>query len=734
MALYGITIFLSAFLLFQVELVIAKFILPWFGGTPAVWTTCMLFFQALLLGGYAYSHGVVSRLSPRRQGRLHLLLLAASLALAAGQALAWGVPLLPGRWWSPAGSDMPVLRILALLAVGVGLPFFLLSATSSLLQAWFARARPGRSPYRLYALSNAGSLLGLVSYPFVVEPLLGLKRQATVWSAGYVAFAVLCGLVAWRTAKARHAPAAPLPPLGGPRADDAPPGRATRALWLALTACASVLLLATTNQISEEIAVVPFLWVLPLSLYLISFIVCFNSPRLYVRWVFVAAAYACIVLVGRTLLKSVEDVGAAEQIGVFCAALLVCCMLCHGELVRLKPSPRHLTGFYLHVAAGGALGGVFAALVAPYAFNGLWELYLGYFVCGACVLAAGLRDGRSLLNRRSRWVWRGQAGAVLVLLAVGPLFVLHERLGPAAEAAVRRVADGLGILRYLGADEGEKTLLVRRNFYGIFRVTEADRDDPDSYRHTLYHAQTIHGYQYRDPELLLYPASYYSEESGIAKAILYHPRRQAGEPMRVGVVGLGTGTLAAWGRAGDVYRFYEINPAIVRLSAGPDGPFTFLHESPAATDVVLGDARISLARQELQQFDILALDAFSGDAIPVHLLTREAFEVYLRHLRGGGVLAVHISNRYFELEPVVWKLAEAFGLDGVTIHSPGEAPGALSASWMLLTWDSMFLEDPDIIDGAWLREDCTGWEKAPLWTDDYSNLLGALRTGGDEDE
>ena len=728
---YGLTVFLSAFLLFQVELIIAKYILPWFGGTPAVWTTCMLFFQVLLLLGYAYSHWVVKGLTPGRQGRLHLALLAGSVCLLIWQQWSWQAAVLPPARWKPAGSDYPVFRILGLLSVAVGLPFFILSATSSLLQAWFARAHPGRSPYPLYALSNAGSLLALLSYPFLVEPTLSLWWQAGAWWGGYVVFVLCCGWCAAVAARAKAGASAEPTGAGeepsaaageerpADRSDAEPrPRWVDRWLWLALSAFSCTLLLATTNVISEEVAVIPFLWVVPLSVYLLTFIICFGGRWGYFRRPFVAAALLLLTAAALVMQGVLEDIGLNEvaewiddagivwEISAYMVALFVCCMICHGELARLKPAPRHLTSFYLSIAAGGALGGVFVAVLAPRVFNGLWELYVGYFGCAAALVVVMARDKRSWLNGRARWLWRAVATAALTALAVVP----YLDVAKLHEGAIR----------------------VERNFYGILRVTEEHPDRPEWHNYYLAHAGTVHGFQYRRPDLRDVLTSYYTEESGVGLAILYHPRRSSDDAaLRIGAVGLGTGTIAAYGWAGDYFRFYEINPAVVELADGPTGEFTFLRDSRAdgaEIEVVLGDARISmeheLERNEAQKFDVLVLDAFSGDSPPVHLLTQEAFDIYLRHLGQGGILAAHISNRYVDLEPVVWRLADELGIGCVLIDTE-EDGHASGATWMLLTHDEEFLQQEAVVSAATPRDD--SYRSIRLWTDDYSNLFQILR-------
>ncbi|MFH1732021.1 MAG: fused MFS/spermidine synthase [Planctomycetota bacterium] len=705
MPAYAFTIFLSAFLVFQVQLVIAKYILPWFGGAPAVWSACMLFFQAALLAGYAYAHLMVRRLGARRQARLHAAVIAASICLLAGQFLLWRSPLLPPAGWKPDGSALPVMRILGLLAVSVGLPFFVLSATSPLLQAWFSRTHPGRSPYRLYALSNAGSMFGLLSYPFLVEPGLALTAQAWVWSGCYAAFVFGCAWCAIRSGKA-EGPA----PADGPARDEAdsdPPGRGRRLLWFALAACASVLLLATTNQISEEIAAAPFLWALPLSLYLLSFIVCFAGERGYSRALFVCAAVVAMALTGYTMLRKVGNVGIVTYIWTASFTFFVCCMICHGELARLKPSKRHLTSFYLTIAAGGAAGGVFVALIAPVIFTGLWELHLGHLGCAVLLLLVMLRDRGSRFNGRWRLLWRTAAAAGLTVL--GGTQALH-------------------ITEFYAS-----AVSVRRNFYGILRVSEKHAGQPGLHQYALYHARTLHGYQYVDPARARLPTAYFTENSGAGLAIRHHPlRARARSRMRMGMVGLGTGTLAAYGRTGDYIRFYEINPAVAELAAGDGARFTFLRDSAARIDVITGDARISLERELRQtgpqRFDVLVLDAFSGDAIPLHLLTREAFGIYLAHLVPDGVLAVHISNRYFDLRPVIWRLAREFGLQSAAVDSAG-GEHAIGARWMLLTRDAALIAALAKLDLPTTSVAAAAEEGAPspLWTDDYSNLLQVLK-------
>ncbi|TAM47433.1 MAG: ferrichrome ABC transporter permease [Gammaproteobacteria bacterium] len=748
---YGITIFLSAFLLFEVQLILAKRILPWFGGAPAVWTTCMLFFQLLLLAGYAYAHGLAAHLSATAQRRLHLALLSASLVLLAILWTAWGNPILPDADWKPADSAQPVWRILVLLGASIGLPFFILSATNPLLQAWFSRSHPDTPPWRLYALSNLGSLLGLLGYPFLIEWLLPLSAQAWTWVFGYALFAA--GIVA-----SSRAPAiAPAPAQTTAMAAAAVPARASYLLWFALAAMASVLLLATTNQMTQEIAVIPFLWVLPLSLYLLSFILCFESERWYRRGPYAVALLLALAGIGVVLHLGV-DLPIYIQIGAYTALLFVACMTLHGELARLKPTANRLTAYYLTITAGGAAGGLFVALFAPLAFAGYWELHLGLWGSAALLLAVWWRDRNSFLHHGHVWP------AVAVPLAVLALsvYLAHKSLldagsellptggwlalaaavaGSALVAGVRRRAPvpawahavlfglaltGYGVaLAWLARAPLAESIAQTRNFYGVLHVKEDNPDNEEWHRYRLMHGRITHGHQYRRWDLRTEPTSYYAQDSGIGLALLRHPRRPL--PLHVGVIGLGAGSLAVYGNSGDVFRFYEINPDVVHLAAGDRALFSYLRDSEAATDVVLGDARLQLererARDDTLRFDVLVVDAFSSDAIPVHLLTAEAIEVYLARLRTpDGVLALHITNRYLDLEPVVAALAERHGL---TLRIVESASGqyVFESTWVLLAHGDALERVAGLAEAS--RPAATA-SVAP-WRDDYSNLFRIIK-------
>ena len=682
MTAFALTIFTGAFLLFLVQPLIGKFILPWFGGSPAVWTTCLLFFQVFLLGGYAYAHLSARWLKPRLQAVIHLVLLAGALGF---------LPIIPDGQWKPGPDADPTWRILALLAVTIGLPYLVLSGTGPLMQQWFTLARPGVSPYRLYALSNVGSLLALVAYPFMVEPLLARKTQALWWSVGlgiYAVFTVACALRLWR---ASGDPTAEMPNKAAVPDVVSPPG-AQRLLWLLLPAAAAVLLMAITNKMCQDVAVIPFLWVLPLGLYLLSFILCFDSPQWYWRRFFgiglaVTAALLCLVLFEKKM-------PLLPQIVIYCGALFVACMVCHGELYRLRPDPRYLTGFYLMIALGGALGGVFVALVAPLIFKGYFELHCGFVVLGLLLAWLHGREGNEWrIAGRPFPLWR-VALVATILLAI-PLWI---------EARTNR---GLIIAK-------------SRNFYGVLKLYEDQVDDPWLHSYLLQCGEITHGIQLVHPKLQQAPVSYYSERSGIGRLMRALPPA----PRRIGVIGLGTGSMAAYAYAGDTVRFYEINPAVRHFA---ETSFAFLSGTTGRVEIVMGDARLSMEAEAPQQYDVLVLDAFSSDAIPAHLLTRESFEIYLRHLKTNGVIAAHISNRHLDLRPVMENHAENFGLAMTFIiqDAVNQPWFILPSQWFLLSRDKALIDHPDLRLVA--APPAAKPRKLPPWTDDYASLLRVLK-------
>jgi SAM-dependent methyltransferase len=683
MAFYTLTIFLSAFLLFQVQPLIAKHILPWYGGGPGVWTTCMLFFQVFLLLGYAYAHGVNVRLGARSQAVLHCAVLLLSLAF---------VSIAPGPEWRPSNGESPVIQILFLLSAHVGVPFAILASTSPLLTRWFSRTWPDRPPYRLYALSNAGSLLALLSYPFIFEPALRLGTQERIWSIGYAVFAALCA-----GASVRYFRTAPSPePSEIVHAADDSIDRHDAALWLALAATGSVLLLATTNQICQDLTVVPLLWTMPLAIYLLSFIICFDHERWYRRVVFLPLL--AISAVGVAWMMHGDQVGWI-QISIFAVALFAGTMVCHGELVRTKPAPSRLTSFYLVVAAGGALGGVFVGVVAPRLFPGYWEYPIGLLATAIlamiCVRRSGFGIAAGVGPIRSAW-----AGALLVSCGVTVAFVWHE------------------------VDVLTGVLESSRTFFGVNRVVSEDRSG--RLMRVMWHGRIAHGAQFTEGSRRSEPTTYFGPESGVGIALERYRALNAepGRGLRVAVLGLGTGTLSAYGRRGDLFRFYEIDPEVERMAREY---FTFLEDSAATVEVVLGDARLMLeqAPTDGEKFDLFVIDTFSGDAVPVHLLTREAYQIYLSHLRPDGLLVFNVSNRYLDLAPLVRGLADESDQQTVRIISSGDSwRGTRDARYVIATNHRAFLEDQNVRVAA---TPYAAKEPPPLvWTDDSASLWSVI--------
>ncbi len=680
MPLYALTVLLAAFLLFQVQPLIAKIILPWFGGASSVWSACMLFFQAALLGGYLYAHWLNEKLPGRRQAIVHSVLLTASLLV---------LPLDPDASWKGAGLENPEWRILGLLAATVGLPYFLLATTSPLVQAWYARRRPEASPYPLYALSNLGSMLGLLSYPVLIEPRLAVRTQSSVWSAAYVVYGVMCGLLAWKsTGRSESGEVAQANSAGEA------PGWVLRLLWVALAGCASTLLLAITAYLTQDVAAIPFLWVLPLSAYLLSFILCFQAPRLYKRNFWLPLLAMALYALGRVLAPNGYEQRVPLTLGVVVTGLFICAMVCHGELVRSKPHPRHLTSFYLMIALGGALGGLFVGLAAHNVFRAYYELSAGLVGCG--LLAA-------LMVARERRAWATQGVERLAWLGVAAALAAYGAW------VARGVHDSL---------QGAR--LVARNFYGQLRVKDVDENDGVGKRRRLLHGVITHGEQALSEEYRRRPLTYYCTASGVGQLLRATER---GSARRIGVIGLGCGTLAAYGRPGDVIRFYEINPLVARVARSE---FTYLADSPARVEVVLGDGRLMLEREPPQHFDVLVMDAFSGDSVPVHLLTREAVAVYLRHLKPSGVLAVHVSNKYLELEPVMERAAAAFGKVALLAEYEEEENDkeCFGSSWVFILDESTRAAFPRVFGSLKRLEPRRGFR---LWTDDFSSIFGILK-------
>jgi hypothetical protein len=823
--LFAATLFLSATLLFLLQPLAGKMLLPSFGGSSAVWNTCMVFFQALLLAGYSYAHAGPALLGTRRHVVVHLLLFAATVVVLPFAVPAGAAP--------PPGVD-PTLRLLLVLVVAVGLPFFVVSTTAPLVQHWFAATghRSSRDPYFLYAASNAGSMVGLLAYPFVLEPRLPLHWQTTLWTAGYMVLLVLllgCGIVVWRAGAANS--------TGGENAaaaDTAPPSWRTRLQWIALAFVPSSLLLGVTTHLSIDVAPMPLLWVLPLAVYLLSFILVFG-PLLARGLHLFGRLLPIIVLAQVFFLVARPSVALEQMITANLLTLFVAAMVCHGELARTRPAPRYLTEFYLWMSLGGVLGGAFNALAAPLLFPGTYEYPLALVLL--CLLApqgtpkddapkmepgqtslksgpktapavttaekrggptkraatrpaprreviAPSRSGAPLLLAPvasiavealaavglvttlpgSLWLY---AGLVLLLSLSGYAKILrlhHARTGasPARLALVLDVAIpaclgfvavcalgggtetslqmtaglltllglclygrplrlGLGIAALvivgLGAREKREGVVYRhRNFYGTLRIIG---------NYTLLHGQTVHGAQAHtlNPEDRKVPLVYYYPTGPAGDVFKTFVKGREG--CRIGVIGLGTGSLAAYGEKGQHFTFFEIDPSVIALAR--DSPyFTYLRDSPAQSDVVAGDARLTLQQQQ-GPFDLLVIDAFSGDAIPTHLLTREAVQMYREHLAPGGVLLFHTSSLYFELEPLLGSLAEAEGLAGLARRDRAteaeQLAGKVDSAWVVLA-----AADVDLARLNQLHR----WHKVrtrpglAAWTDDHSSLLSIL--------
>ncbi len=668
--LHAATIFASAFLLFLVQPIVSKHILPWFGGSASVWATCLVFFQTLLLLGYAYADQVSRRLAPSRQVILHALLLALSLAT---------LPVLAGSEWKPDGSEDPGLYILLLLGATVGLPYLMLSTTGPLIQSWAAQSGEGPRVYRLYSLSNLASLLALLCYPFLIEPRLPLEVQSSVWSAVYTGFAVLCllsGTALVRDIRPDRTPAT------SERGDlSAEPRARTQALWIALSAMGSWLLLAVTNHITQNVAAIPFLWIVPLTLYLLTFVLCFESDRWYRRPLFLPLLFATFAVCAYGLNQSGLGLNIKVAIPLYCAGLFIGCMVLHGELASLRPAPRYLTRFYLALSLGGALGGILVGLVAPRLLPSFYELGIGFVVIALLV---------AVLLRRRR-----------IMLVSALLFAS----GYAAMLGVQ-VRNDLKSAR-----------LLERNFYGRLLVRDVNIANGVTVRRLL-HGAILHGEEYLNGDKAGQPTTYYGPSSGVGRALQVSA---AGTPRTIGVVGLGTGTLAAYGQAGDRFRFYDIDPAVITVA---QQEFGYLRNSRSRIDTVLGDARLSLEKEAPNGFDLLAIDAFSGDSIPMHLLTREALAIYLRHMKEDGVIAFHVSNRFLALAPVVAQLAADRGMHAVLVRDAKPAAPLASSDWVLVARNEALLKRPGIAEGAQSPPFLPG---LGVWTDDANNLFRILK-------
>ncbi|MFZ2279332.1 MAG: fused MFS/spermidine synthase [Prosthecobacter sp.] len=778
---------LSAFLLFQVQPIISKFILPWFGGSPGVWTTCMLFFQVVLFAGYAYAHTLT--LLPRRwQGIAHGLLLGMAIAM---------LPIAPNEMWKPTGTEDPALRILLLLFVSVGLPYFVLSSTSPLVQVWFTRTTNGASPWRLYALSNIGSLAALLSYPLFFEVHWDVLEQTTLWAVGFGAFVVLSLAGIWLDRN--HAIEAEAKPTVVIDTAADHPGWLKRIQWVLLPALASCVLLSATNHVCQDVAVIPFLWVVPLSLYLLTFIICFEHERWYARicalWALLALPVLFLTctesrlqgqsfwidfelmmhnhvepllnrLTGQKFHLSNIDLtpNFIWELGWSFSAMFIACMLCHGELTRLKPAPRRLTEFYLLMSFGGALGGLFVSLGAPHLFTSFaeWPISLIVVAALACYILL-----RSVLRVKHVWEWL--LALIITAVTCGVAWMLiHHGILTQAEVQKQLKIDlmpppeviygtlaGIGLclavlvfriirrgfmrpalisitmlgmlftlvlltMTDLGFKNDKKVERVR-NFYGRLSVSE---DDYQSGGETLQYRQLtnggiIHGMQNLAPSIREEPTSYYGHQTGIGKALDSLKDRP---DARVGVVGMGAGTVSCYAKSGQTFRFYDINPDVVRIA---EKWFFYLEDARkrgAKVEIVVSDARLALDREPSQQFDVLLLDAFSGDSVPVHLLTQEAFTIYDRHMKPDGIIAVHITNSYLVLAPVIEKIAAAVGFKTVRIATEADGDHD-STDYILVTRNEAFLKTTP---AELLGNEIELKQDVRLWTDRYHNLLRIL--------
>lgn len=689
---YATTMLLAGFLLFQVQLILGKFILPWFGGSASTWLVCMLFFQIALLAGYAYAYGLTRPFPIRRQAQLQLALLIVSLVL---------LPIAPSDAWKPTDAGDPTWRILAMLTACVGLPYIALATTTPLLSRWLAQIEPALDPVRFFAASNIGSFLGLLTYPFLFERLLPSVQQTRWWSAAYALYVALFAVCGWLaiTRTPRHNADEPATPA-------AVGGSDPLALWVTYSLLGSALLLATTNAITQWAAVVPFLWVVPLSLYLLTFVITFGTPWVYHRLAFGAAF---LLLAGTALTLPVPESSFAlfVQLVLQSATLFAGCMICHAEMVKLQPTPQRLPKFYLAISAGGALGGILIVLVAPLLFRDYYEHAI---VLTAIAGVAVLRVLQSEIKRTARWVATAAAG-------IAGIYFLF------------------GLSTMLRGDLTGNTVIERtRNFYGVVKIVRKNEQYPKEFSIDLFQAGIDQGGQYQAPERKLQNICGFDTASGLGIALAYHSKRRehgSATPLRIGVVGLGAGMIAMLGRDGDVMRYYELNPAILDLS---NRHFTFLTDTKAKVDVLLGDARLVLQRQleanDAQKFDVLVLNAFRGASPPMHLMTKEAFAVYLGHLADNGMLAVNFELDTFEMAPLHRGMAKQFGIDVGWFETNDQEAGCNAPiSWAIYTRDKAFFTS------RMVRKAVSPWRddgKSELvWTDQDSNLISIINWGRD---
>jgi hypothetical protein len=679
---YGVTIFLGAFLLFLVEPMAAKQLLPVLGGSSAVWLTCLVFFQLTLLLGYLYAHWLARSRSNGWQQHVYVALLVTAVVLLAAR------PALHTTLTS--GSNHPVTTIFATLSLTIGLPFLLLASTSPLLQIWLLRsdggAKDGKVPYRLFALSNAGSLLALIAYPTLVEPHLTLRLQRTLWTVGFAVYAALCTLLS------RHKRIA-IEQVTVPEQVDVPP-TPTRIkwMWFLLPMGAAMQLSAVTGHLTVNIAAIPLLWMLPLAVYLLSFIIAFEAPTFYRRGIIIRFLVVLLSSLGYAISKTDVTLPIGVGIAFFLVECFLACLFCHAEAYALRPQrASETTLFYLLIAGGGAAGTFFIGILNPLIFSANYDLAISFFVTAVLAVAVTWRDGWP-----QRLLW--STCSVLLLAFAILLHVAYQR----------------------------EALLEVRNFYGSLRVKQSATEQGDTMR-MLLNGTIQHGTQLFSPSLPTSslsrtPTTYYAADSGVGLALRLCCE---GRSRNIGVIGLGTGTVAAYGRTGDRLRFYEINPLVRPIA---QNLFTYLRDSGARITYADGDARTSLTSEAPQGFDVLVVDAFSGDAIPLHLLTTEALSLYKKHLAPDGILAFHVSNKYLNLAPEIGLLADSAGMQARVVESSSnEAHGIYRATWVLMTASPNFFAQSGVAQAA---EPVPAIAGLRAWTDDYSSLLPVLQLSG----
>lgn len=695
MILFGLSILLSSFLLFQIQPVLGKTLLPWFGGSPSVWTTSLMFFQTMLAAGYYYAYWLIGKTNILHQRKIHMALIIISLLSLIYLGNAWQTPSNLAQHVQSLDLKSPGIKVIIFLFIAIGLPYPMLAANSPLIQAWYSRAYPNQSYSRFYALSNAGSLLGLLTYPLLVEPYQSLKSQAWTWAMGYILLCMVTFVIGMKFLTPTQNETRPTSDTHLPIAIHMR-DKSTAHLWIYLSFASSLLLISVTNQISQEIAVIPFLWIIPLSIYLLSFILIYAHNSDYRRGAYLVV-FAGSVAALFYVIHHPATVSLAAQIITFCIFLFTSCMVLHGELHAIRPKADRLTNYYLMISLGGMLAGLFSGLLAPLLFNGYWELWIAL----ALVITVCLH-----VRKPERISHHGELSRSLIII-----FLIFTA--------------GTSSIKFIGERFGMP--YAERNFFGVARVTKQQIQDSGEPVFAMSHGRTVHGIQFINPALRDRPTTYYVRDSGIGLTLLHHPRR--GQGLKVGLIGLGIGTVATYGLEGDEYRMYEINPDIIRLAEGEHDFFSFLSSSKARLTTIAGDARISLQHEldngEHAGFDILILDAFSSDSIPVHLLTKEAFALYMQHLANDGVIAAHISNIHLDLTPVFWRLAQLYGLQVAHVAVTREIDGGYPSDWLLLTKNSSFLNIPEIYNRS--KRVVNSSTHVDLWTDDFSNLLQIIK-------